>query len=546
MIYEDGTEAYLDELPTIGNETTFSTCLPFSFVYDGKPSAEFLKSWKKTETTEQLDANRVRRTLVFTDPNTGLQVTCTATEFTDFPTCEWTLLFKNTGTGDTPIIENIQAADLAVSGPKGTDFLLHHSCGAKSTAMDYAPMEMDTRKGGQALLCPQRRTSRERSLALLQRRVGRPRRHPGRWVGRTMGIELLTRRRQPSAIPRRPAIDPFQATPRRASPDTPHYHAVLERGRLDRCAERLAALDESPQHAPPQGPPAPRPILCTYTGHTGPVIKELAYATEEGQLACLNRYVEEQIGQDYWWTDAGWYPCGGNWGNTGTWEVDKTRFPNGLKAISDAAHRNGMKTLLWFEPERVRPNTWLSDTHQDWLLGGVLLNLGNPDALHWLINQVDKVLTEEDIDLYRQDFNMDPLHYWRTNDTPDRQGMTENKHVQGYMRFWDELQRRRPGMLIDSCASGGRRNEPDAMRRAVPLWRSDHAYHVVANQCITYGASLWLPYYGTGVTASASRVYTPGPTPVEPYAFWSTATPSDQPHARHSKERESTMPRSAP
>jgi alpha-galactosidase len=36
-----------------------------------------------------------------------------------------------------------------------------------------------------------------------------------------------------------------------------------------------------------------------------------------------------------------------------------------------------------------------------------------------------------------------------------------------------------------------------------------------------------LPYYGTGVTACASTAYHgSGKTPVEPYAFWSTATPA--------------------
>ena len=40
-----------------------------------------------------------------------------------------------------------------------------------------------------------------------------------------------------------------------------------------------------------------------------------------------------------------------------------------------------------------------------------LLNLGNPDALKWLTDHVDQLLTEQGIDLYRQDFNMDPLYY---------------------------------------------------------------------------------------------------------------------------------------
>ena len=45
--------------------------------------------------------------------------------------------------------------------------------------------------------------------------------------------------------------------------------------------------------------------------------------------------------------------------------------------------------------------------------GTRLLDLGNPAARQWLTDHVDKLLTEQGIDLYRQDFNMDPLEFWR-------------------------------------------------------------------------------------------------------------------------------------
>ena len=115
------------------------------------------------------------------------------------------------------------------------------------------------------------------------------------------------------------------------------------------------------------------------------------------------------------------------------------------------------------------------------------------------------MLTREGIDLYRQDFNIDPLAYWRANDAPDRQGLTEMRHVEGYLAYWDELRRRHPGLLIDSCASGGRRNDLETLRRAVPLLRSDYQAfdgnpaYAPGNQGHTYGLSSWIPYYGQGV-----------------------------------------------
>jgi alpha-galactosidase len=75
--------------------------------------------------------------------------------------------------------------------------------------------------------------------------------------------------------------------------------------------------------------------------------------------------------------------------------------------------------------------------------------------------------------------------------------------VQGHLAFWDELRRRNPGLRIDSCASGGRRNDLETMRRAVPLLRSDFQWPsmknvVEGNQGHTYGLSFWLPFQGTG------------------------------------------------
>jgi alpha-galactosidase len=157
----------------------------------------------------------------------------------------------------------------------------------------------------------------------------------------------------------------------------------------------------------------------------------------------------------------------------------------------------------------------------------MLLNLGNSEARQWLTNHVDKLLTDNGIDLYRQDFNIDPLGFWRGNDTPDRQGITENKYVSGLLAYWDELLKRHPNLLIDECASGGRRNDLESMRRAIPMWRSDHPYHPTSAQGMTYGISLWLPVQGTGTVACNNPgYYGGGVTPIDAYAFWSDVTPS--------------------
>ena len=77
--------------------------LPLSFTYGGRPSAPLLAEWPAKRADERLDANRTRRTLTWTDPKTGLEVRCVAVDYADYPVVEWTVLFKNTGSADTPI-----------------------------------------------------------------------------------------------------------------------------------------------------------------------------------------------------------------------------------------------------------------------------------------------------------------------------------------------------------------------------------------------------------------------------------------------------------
>jgi alpha-galactosidase len=191
--------------------------------------------------------------------------------------------------------------------------------------------------------------------------------------------------------------------------------------------------------------------------------------------------------------------------------VDRRRFPRGLRYITDHAHARNVKSIVWFEPERVNPGTWLYLQRPQWLLGKTgsdqLLNLGNPEARQWLTEHVDHLINAEGIDLYRNDFNIDPLPFWRANDAPDRQGISEIRYVTGFLAYWDELLRRHPGMLIDTCASGGRRNDLETLRRSVPLLRSDYILEPVGQQLHTYGLAMWVPFFGTGINSTDPYVF---------------------------------------
>ncbi len=222
----------------------------------------------------------------------------------------------------------------------------------------------------------------------------------------------------------------------------------------------------------------------------------------EIQKFFIDRYLEEGLKLDYWWMDAGWYPCDPvGWPKTGTWEVDTRRFPKGLREVSDHAHAKNVKIIVWFEPERVAAGTWLSKnipsgftaakTADSWTSAIPTPGNGSPS-----ISTISSTIRAS-ISIARTSTST-RSPYWRAADTPDRQGITEIKHVTGYLAYWDDLIKHHPNMLIDSCASGGRRNDLETLRRAVPLLRSDYIMEPVGNQGHTYGLSFWIPFYGTG------------------------------------------------
>lgn len=470
---------------------------PFSFTYGGRGSDALLGSWRLEETTQTLDSNRVKRTQIYTDPQTLLVVRCEIVEYRDFPTVEWTLHFKNTGSSDTPILENIQSLDTQIEDSGTGEFLLHHFIGSPCTPYDYRPQE--------TVLKPQ--TTKRIAAA-----GGRPTNSdlpyfnletgnggviiavgwPGQWAAQFVrdggtrlrlaaGQELTHLTLHPGEEIRTPLT-------------------VLQFYRGDWIdAQNTWRRWMWSHNVPRPGGRMLKPQMAACSSHQ---YGEMIGADEASQKMFIERYLDEGLSLDYWWMDAGWYWNKHGWPHVGTWEVDTNRFPNGLRAISDYAHARGVRTIVWFEPERVAADTWLSNTHPDWIHGGAaggLLNLGKPVVLEWLTDHVDKLLIEQGVDLYRQDFNIDPLDFWRADDRPDRQGMTEIRHVENYLAYWDELRRRHPDMLIDSCASGGRRNDLETLRRSVPLLRSDYLLEPVSQQNHTYGIAFWIPFYGTGV-----------------------------------------------
>jgi alpha-galactosidase len=509
----DGRDVWLADLPLGPLSRPYSLEPPFSFRYGDRDSAELLPKWRVERATRDLGTERTEYVETYTDPETGLVVRCVAVTYSNFPVVEWTVYLKNSSSTPTPILHHVRALDTEFERTAEGEFLLHHSKGSPNSPTDFQPFATPLPPGDERTFSSIGGRPTDGDLCYFNLEwqgegviagLG----WPGQWDARfsrdkqravrvSAGQQLTHFRLLPGEEVRTPlvALQFWQG-------DWIGAQNVWRRWMIAHNLPRPGG------HLPP-------PQLA---GSSGRQTIEMQDANEDNQREFLARVLKTGLKIDYWWMDAGWYPFKSGWWKTGTWDVDPGRFPRGFTPISEAAHTRGVKIIVWFEPERVTAGSWLWENHPEWLIGtnekDKLLFLGDARARAWLVDHVSRIIGEQGIDTYRQDFNFEPLALWRSHDAEDRQGITEIQHVTGYLAYWDELRQRFPNLLIDTCASGGRRLDLETLRRSVPLWRSDFAYEPSSMQQFTFGLSLWIPYFGTGFNS------------LDPYVFWSQMTPA--------------------
>jgi alpha-galactosidase len=528
-----------EKLPAIASPKKLSIDMPFSFVYDGKRSQDFMNLWEKNYAVKSQTNDKEIRLVTYTDPKTSLEVTVEITFFKKFPAVEWSLCLKNTGSNDTPIIENILPLDTRFTAPGESNIIFHSIHGSIMESADYSPQTrtLDIQEeikmvhydpqpkglpffnlqwqnggligavgwSGQWQIYVQHACDHQIVL-----RAGQQKTHlqlyPGESI-RTPSILLLQWKGKDRLVGHNqwrdlllnhyvPKINGKTVVPPVSYTDAYAY--------LFNTIAKITG--KNPIYILPT---LTKEDLRNKTMFSVTIADSLYAVTEENQLDLLHNIPD--IGVENYWIDAGWYDRGSDWWGPkyGNW-IPKAAFPKGLKPIAEAAHQKGLKFLLWFSPVSSRPDEEFQKKHTQCFLEAPkkdgqdsIINYGDSETNDWLTQLFSARIAEYGIDIIRFDGVAPyPTPYWQSADANNRQGITEIRWVEGKYALWDKLLQQHPNLIIDN--GNWRYTGPDieSMKRSVgSLTRSETAGpsipHPEWDQMQTASLTLWVPLHST-------------------------------------------------
>lgn len=491
---------------------------PFSFEYGDESSDDFIRSWSySSEKSESNEQNVIKYRFSYKSEKAGLRVDCDVEGYTDFDAVKWVLHFTNIGSTNSNMLKEVKAIDFELKSNNPGEFKLHSIEGNHISKRDFHPWTRVMCPDENFQISPTGGRSSEETFPFfnIESPAGQGAVFAIGWSGTWLAD---FKQEDDNTLSLKSGMKDFESYLKAGEAiRTPSVCLLFWQGK-DRMTghNKFRRFVLAHQSRKIDGKSANYPLSSGFNYRDPAPCTEYSCLTADYAIAMIRRYTQFGLMPEVYWLDAGWYTGasdfehGKTWANTvGNWTVDKERFPEGLKPISDEAHKVGAKFMVWFEPERVIRGTLWAEEHPEWMLDipnsnkdtYLLFDLGNEKARIWMSEYIAQMIRENGIDYYRQDFNMQPDIYWKANDDPGRTGIKEIRHIEGLYAFWDYLLVEFPNLLIDNCASGGRRLDLETISRSAPLWRSDYYHYDDPDgyQCHTYGLNYFLPLHGTGI-----------------------------------------------
>jgi hypothetical protein len=232
-----------------------------------------------------------------------------------------------------------------------------------------------------------------------------------------------------------------------------------------------------------------------------------------------------ELGLEMFHLDAGWFR------GVGDWYPDPKKFPHGLAALADAAHRQGLRFGIWVDWTQAALDTesgalnvrdpkvhdWLvTDLSPDWKpeeFKGQTVDLGVPAARDYFAKEVKRIVEEYHLDMLEHDgylvaqgcvrddhphappdrSTMKVIHDWGSDFVVASNSTDVSYHaVRAYYSIYEQTRREHPGLLFEICNDGGRMVDFGSAAHGDYFSITD-TYDPLSNRRAFYDASYVLP-----------------------------------------------------
>ena len=232
-----------------------------------------------------------------------------------------------------------------------------------------------------------------------------------------------------------------------------------------------------------------------------------------------------ELGLEMFHVDAGWFR------GVGDWYPDPKKFPHGLAAVADDAHRHGLRFGIWVDWTQAGLDTqpgalnihdpkvrdWtVSDLPPDWKpqpFKGQTIDIGVPDAQAYAQRELNRLVDDYRLDMLEHDGYLvaqgcvrrdhphappDSLHISIAPDSGNHIVESSNSTdvsyhaVKAYYAIYSKLRRDHPNLLLEICNDGGRMVDFGSAAHGDYFSITD-TYDPLSNRRAFYDASHVLP-----------------------------------------------------
>lgn len=229
--------------------------------------------------------------------------------------------------------------------------------------------------------------------------------------------------------------------------------------------------------------------ICAVDENLPTIFNEYMHLSWDSPTEENTRNVSEKVaesGVEYYVIDCGWHneePGCEVYPYVGQWKESKTRFPHGVRVITDHIRSLGMKAGLWIEPEIVGYKCReMLDFYDDdcfiqrhgkkvLTMGRYFLDFRNEKVYSYMSETIRRMVEDYGADYIKMDYNED-LGVGTDKDS-DSFGEGLEQCSKAYLAWVDDMRARFPGVLFETCSSGGMRMDYETLKHFSIISTSD-------------------------------------------------------------------------